>query len=135
MMNIKNGFYFSIFVLVALVSCNKNTGENVSVRNEKVEVIAENLKNIEVEIEGMTCEIGCARLIQSRLSKTNGIKFVQVSFENKLGDISYDENIISKKEIMEEIEKVAGGDTYKVLAINEVASFSMQKIDTVRILN
>jgi Cu+-exporting ATPase len=135
MINIKYGFYFSIFVLVALISCNKNTGENVSVRNENVEVIAENIKNIEVEIEGMTCEIGCARLIQSRLSKTDGIKFVQVSFENKLGDISYDENIISKKEIMEEIEKVAGGDTYKVVAIKEVASFSMQKIDTVRILN
>lgn len=135
MISIKNCFYLAIIVFMALVSCNIKTGDNISVQNENVEELAENLKNIEVEIEGMTCEIGCARLIQSRLSKTDGIKFAQVSFEDKLGNISYDKNKISKDKIIEEIQKVAGGDTYKVLAIREVTSFSMQKIDTVSIFN
>jgi len=92
-------------------------------KNQEV-VTIEEIKNIEVDIEGMTCEIGCARLIQSKLYKTEGVKFADISFENKLGKISFDVNKVSVDEIKEEIQKIAGGDLYKVVKSREVESFS-----------
>ncbi len=93
-------------------------------KNVKIEKpIVENLKNVEVQIRGMTCEIGCARLIQSKLYKTEGIKFAKVSFKDSLGNITYDANMISNTEIKNIIQNVAGGDLYKVVDMNEVENF------------
>ncbi len=78
---------------------------------------APNLKKVALNIEGMTCEIGCARIIQSKLSKTEGIKFAEVNFESKKGIVEYDANKVSEKEIITVVEKIAGGDLYKVADI------------------
>jgi len=134
MKSFKKVFYFTLLV-AGLVACNTKKEEKIEAPLEKVEEIAQNLKNVEVEIEGMTCEIGCARLIQSKLSKTDGVTFVQVSFEDKLGTISFDENKISQQKIKEEIQKIAGGDMYKVLDIREVDNFSPFKKDTIGEIN
>lgn len=66
----------------------------------------------------MTCEIGCARTIQSKLSKTKGVKFAEVNFEKKKGIVEYDANAISKKQIVSVVEQIAGGDLYKVTDIS-----------------
>lgn len=91
-------------------------------KKETVEksVQGESLKKIEVGIEGMTCQIGCAKTIESKLSKLEGVSSVAVSFEDKLGKIVYDENKISKEEISKEITAIAGGETYTVSTITEV---------------
>jgi Cu+-exporting ATPase len=68
----------------------------------------------------MTCEIGCARLIQSKLYKADGISFAKVSFEDSTGIISYDQNIINAEEIKTVIENAAGGDIYSVVSIEEI---------------
>lgn len=129
MNSFKKVFYFTLLV-AGLVACNAKKEEKIEAPLEKVEEIAQNLKNVEVEIEGMTCEIGCARLIQSKLSKTDGVTFVQVSFEDKLGTITFDENKISQEKIKEEIQKIAGGDTYKVKGLKEVDNFTHFKKDS-----
>ena len=107
------------------MSCNTsvNRSENDTKRSKEV-VSVENIKNIEMDIEGMTCEIGCARLIQSKLYKTDGVKFVEISFKKKLGKISYNENKVSKDELKGIIQKIAGGDLYKVVKSREVETFS-----------
>ena len=122
-MQLKNVFPFLIVFLV--ISCNTsiNNKETKITKNQEV-VSVEDIKNIEVDIEGMTCEIGCARLIQSKLYKTDGVTFADISFENKLGKISFDVNKVSVDEIKEEIQKIAGGDLYKVVKSREVESFS-----------
>lgn len=114
----------SVAVLsVFFVACgnDKPKTENTIVKTEKL--LTENLKNVEVQIQGMTCEIGCARLIQSKLYKAEGIKFAKVSFADSLGNITYDANRISDKEIKNIIQNVAGGDLYKVIEITEVKDF------------
>jgi len=109
---------------IFFVACgnDKPKTENTKVKTEKL--LTENLKNIEVQIQGMTCEIGCARLIQSKLYKAKGIKFAKVSFADSLGNITYDANRISDKEIKNIIQNVAGGDLYKVVEITEVENFN-----------
>ena len=75
------------------------------------------LKSVEVEISGMTCEIGCARLIQSKLYKNSAVSYAQVSFEDSLGVVTYDANRLSEEQLTEIIEKTGGGDLYSVKAI------------------
>lgn len=123
-MKIINKIVYVVVVSLFFLSCNngKEQIKGESVKTEKI--LAENIKNIEVEIKGMTCEIGCARLIQSKLYKADGIKFAKVSFADSLGSISYDANRISQKEIKDVIQKVAGGDLYKVIEMKEVDKFA-----------
>lgn len=134
MNSFKKVFYF-ITVLALIVACNSKQEEKIEASTEKTEVMAQNLKNVEVQIEGMTCEIGCARLIQSKLSKTDGVMFVKVSFEDKLGNITFDENKITNEKIKEEIQKIAGGETYKVTDIKEVTNFRPFKADSISEIN
>ena len=121
-MKFKNIYHFLFMMLLIITSCNSS--EKKEVKTENNGEIVENIKNIEVDIEGMTCEIGCAKLIQSKLYKTEGVKFADISFKNKLGKISYDANKISIKDIENKIQKIAGGDLYKVTHSKEVESFS-----------
>ncbi len=106
--------------ILALTSCEKKAEQKSIVikSTEKKEISADaDLKRIALNIEGMTCEIGCARTIQSKLSKTEGIKFAEVNFEKKKGVVEYDANKISEKQIVAVVEKIAGGDLYKVADI------------------
>jgi len=106
----------SLFVfLLLLFSCSETKKESVNQpENENTESKVASYKSIEVEIEGMTCEIGCARTIQSKLSKVNGVTYSKVSFESKTGQFTFDENKISEKEIVAKINGIAGGDLYSV---------------------
>ena len=108
------------FLCLALLSCKENTKNmNSSKEDSKLE-LAMNLKTIEVEIEGMTCEIGCARLIQSKLSKVEGVTFTNVNFESRKGQFTFDSNKLSKELIVEKISKIAGGDLYSVSKTTEI---------------
>ena len=96
--------------------------------NKKSDNIAtvQNIQHLEVNIEGMTCEIGCAKLIESKVHKLEGITYSKVNFENKTGQFSFDANKISKEELAKNINGIAGGDLYKVTSstvVNEFTAF------------
>lgn len=77
-------------------------------------------QSVEVKIEGMTCEIGCAKLIESKVKKIEGVKLSKVSFENKIGLFSFDSNITSINHIEKTINGIAGGELYKVTDVKSV---------------
>lgn len=117
----KNIFSMIIITLV-IFSCNNSKKEPVIEKPEvKKEEVAANYKSIEVDIEGMTCEIGCARTIQSKLSKVDGVTYSKVNFEAKKGQFTYDENKISKEDIINKIDGIGGGDLYKVTKSTDFA--------------
>ena len=90
----------TLILAIVFFSCNEVKKEKKNEKSEvKTEEVAANYKSIEVEIEGMTCEIGCARLIQSKLSKVDGITYTKVDFESKKGQFTYDSNKISQNDI------------------------------------
>lgn len=101
-------YFFAFASLILIIGCN-----NKSTPTEKV-VLAEKIETIEVNIEGMTCEIGCAKLIESKVHKLEGVTLSKVNFEEKIGQFSFDSNKISKEEIVKNINGIAGGDLYKV---------------------
>lgn len=99
------------------VSVNANTNTIATADDSPTDPA--NLKRISLNIEGMTCEIGCAKTIQSKLSKTRGIENARVDFDDKQGDITYDSSKISVESIVEIVEEIAGGDLYSVSKVHE----------------
>jgi len=121
----KNGTYilFSFMILLA-ISCNTVEHKKTNTNELPIEIVSEKIAHIEMDIEGMTCEIGCAKIIASKVSKLQGVAYSEVSFENKKGVFSYDENSISKEAIVAKINGIAGGNLYKVTNTKVLDSIS-----------
>ena len=123
--------FLSLAILILFfTSCesSKNKGQQKQV-NEETKELAESMQEVKVEISGMTCEIGCARLIQSKLYKADGVKYARISFEDSSGVIRYDQNRISESEIKKVIERTAGGDLYSVMSMEQA-----QVLDSVGVM-
>ena len=61
------------------------------------------MKKIEIKVEGMHCE-GCSKRLTKVLSNVDGVSFAEVSLEDKLAKIEYDENIVTVEKLEESIE-------------------------------
>lgn len=101
-----------------LVSCkNENsssTEEIQAVEQDTTHTIVANPKTASFEIEGMTCEIGCANLIEGKLNKLDGVTEAKVDFETKTATVTYDADKLNQEKLTKTVESVAGGDLYKV---------------------
>jgi len=115
----KKSIYLFVLCFI-LFSCKEEAKAEKTTPKDTTEEVTANLKSIEVDIEGMTCEIGCARLIQSKLSKVDGVTYTKVSFESGKGQFTFDSNKLSKEDIEKNINKIAGGDLYSVKNIKEL---------------
>jgi len=104
-LNLLKNIVVIAFMGVFVLSCNEASDEKE---------LAVNVKKISIDIEGMTCEIGCAKTIESKLSKAEGVSIVSVSFEDKKGIIEYDANKTDENKIVAVVQQIAGGDLYKV---------------------
>ena len=94
---------------ITLTAC-KNTSTKTDVKKENS---AANTQKVTLAISGMTCEIGCAKTIQSKLSKKEGIASATVVFKDSIALVEFDADKISKSEIISFVEGIAGGDLYK----------------------
>lgn len=86
-------------------SDQKNTAEQTN--------LPVKLKTSFIDIEGMTCEIGCAKTIESKISKVDGVTVSKVDFEAKKGTFTYDANKTSEVDIIKTINGLLDGKTYK----------------------
>ena len=112
---------FILFIITGLISCSQKkketAGKNENSTKDKVAAVYE---TFEMEIEGMTCEIGCARTIESKLSKMKGVVYSKVDFESKKGVFTFNKNAINEKLITEKIAGIAGGDLYSVVKSKKI---------------
>jgi len=110
------------FILASFVfvSC-KEDAKKTDTKDVKKEVATENLQKLNLNISGMTCEIGCAKTIASKLSKKEGVTSAKVIFKDSLAVIKYDANKTSKKDLIAFVDGIAGGNTYKASETDRVA--------------
>ena len=114
MKNIKN-IPFAIAITFFATSCKKEaTLETKEVATAKTEIAAENLETASLTIDGMTCEVGCAKTIESKLAGTVGVSESTVDFETKIATVKFDKTKQSIESLTKIVEKVGGGDLYKV---------------------
>ncbi len=109
------------FALVCFftVSCKKEGNKEVETQKEEV---AAKIEEANFTISGMTCEVGCAKVIASKLSKKEGIIDAEIVFSEKSANIKFDANKTNKKDIIAFIDGIADGTTYKASESSKKAS-------------
>ena len=83
--------------------------------NTKKEVtVAAKPETASFKIDGMTCAMGCAKTIESKLSKMNGVQKATVDFDKKQATVEFDAAVISPENLSKTVEATGDGETYKV---------------------
>ena len=78
----------------------------------------------EFGIEGMTCQMGCAKTIEKKIAKMEGVKSVVVDFETRLAMVEYDNAKVTPTSLEEAVGSV--GDAYSVKEMKTVNAFSTE---------
>ena len=114
-------FILALASIFSFSSCKKEV-EKVEVKEVKKEIALADLETVSFNVTGMTCQIGCAKKIQSDLSKKDGVASAKVVFKDSLATIEYDKNKTSKEDLIAFIGGIAGGDLYTATEIEETAT-------------
>jgi copper chaperone CopZ len=111
-----------------LLSCSVFIGcKDKATTSEKGKEIAATSENkvaakpakVTVNIEGMSCAIGCAKAIEEKLTHLNGVQNATVDFDEKLATVNFDSAVLSSDDILKTIESAADGKTYKAKEIKK----------------
>lgn len=84
-----------------------------------------NYAKAEFGIEGMTCQMGCAKTIEKKIAKMEGVKSAVVDFDKGLAMVEYDDAKVTPTSLEEAVGAVGGG--YSVTDMKTVNSFSTDK--------
>jgi len=84
---------------------------------QKTLAVAQKPETASFKIEGMTCAIGCAKTIETKLSKMSGIQKATVDFDKKEATVNFDAAVLSSKDIVDAVQATGDGETYKVLEV------------------
>lgn len=123
--------FFLLTISAFITGCKNDVKpeiKTVEVANETVAQTIDpnaNYAKVEFSIDGMTCAMGCAKTIEKKMAKIDGVKFAKVDFEKELAMVEYDDAKVTPKTLEEAVAKV--GDTYKVKDMKKVESFSNEK--------
>ncbi len=109
------GFALAILLLSACKEGGKSA--EVAVQQEEKALTAVSgtgaIEQASFEVEGMTCALGCAKLIESKLAALDGVKTAKVDFETKKAVVEFDDAKQNSETITKTVEKIANG-IYKV---------------------
>lgn len=124
MISIKNIMLVGVITLFAM-SCKNETKpevKTVEVATEATNTIDPNATYAKAEftIDGMTCAMGCAKTIEKKIAKMDGVKSAIVDFDKKLAMVEYNEAKVTPVSLEETVTKVS--DTYKVSDMKTVAT-------------
>ena len=113
-----------------LASCKNEAKPEVKTVETETAIVKEldpNAKYAKAEftIDGMTCEIGCAKTIEKKISKMEGVKSATVNFERKLAMVEYNEAKVTPTSLENTVTNVA--NIYKVSDMKTVDDFSTAK--------
>lgn len=86
---------------------------------------AANLQTASFQIDGMSCAVGCAKTIEKKLASLDGVQEAKVDFEKKTATVAYDAAKQTPETLVETVEAVAGGETYKVSNVKSFGDKAM----------
>lgn len=132
MKSIKNILVITTLALIAF-SCKNETTEP-EVKTIKTEVTTTKKATLdpnatyakaEFKIEGMTCAMGCAKTIEKKMAKMEGVKSAVVDFDRELAMVEYDNAKVTPTSLENTVTSVA--DIYKVKDMKTVNAFSKKE--------
>ena len=116
------------FIAVAILHCKQNAQPEIktvglNVQNDITTLNPEaTYAKAEFTIEGMTCKMGCAKTIEKKMAKMEGVKSAVVDYDRKLAMVEYDEAMVNTNSLEKTVMGVA--ETYKVKNMKNVEDFS-----------
>lgn len=103
---------------ILLSSCKDTANKPVTGTAETVTkkevAIAAKPETASFKIEGMTCAMGCAKTIEAKLSKMEGVQKATVDFEKKQATVEFDAAVLTSEKLTNAVEATGDGETYKV---------------------
>ena len=109
-----------------LTSCKDKTAETTATSTDSKTVAAVGkTETASFTVDGMSCAVMCASKIEKELAATEGVQKATVDFDKKLATIEYDAAITSPEKLIEKVEAVNGGETYKVSNLKTTADHAM----------
>ena len=106
-----------IGLLIFSACKNNNAPKTVTVETSAVEIVEtffHEARSLAMNIEGMVCAMGCAKIIEKNLNQTKGIKEAKVDFETKKATLIFDANILSAKEVKQVVLNTGKAYTLKI---------------------
>jgi periplasmic mercuric ion binding protein len=107
------------------LSCKNESSDIKNESKVASSIVASKAEKTTFNIEGMTCAMGCAKTIETKLSSLEGVQKATVDFEKKTATVEYDAAKQSPEKIVEVVEAVADGQTYKVSNVKSSADKAM----------
>ena len=120
-------FALAGFLFVACKDSNTAVTESSKTQEVKTEIKAENLQTASFIIDGMHCEFGCAKGIEKKLAKLDGIQSATINFETKEATIEYDATVHTPQILAEAVEAMS--DKYEVSGIKSSSDQSSLYFD------
>ena len=121
-----------LLICVAVWSCKNETEPEIKIIKTSESLINTKMDNdkilakVEFNIEGMTCAIGCAKTIEKKLAKMDGVMSAKVDFEKKLAQVEYDESIVNLVSLENKVAETS--DSYSVNDMKTVDFFSNETV-------
>ena len=109
-------FIFSLTCLFVLFACTQQPKPEIkevsttAQMNEKL--IDGELSEASFSISGMMCKMGCAKAIETNLSKMEGVQQASVDFESSLATVLYNSSIVQTDDLVQTVTNT--GDSYTV---------------------
>lgn len=118
---------FFVFSLFAVASCDSSEGTmKGTISDEEIARTVEANAIAEIEVEGMTCEMGCGGDIRKALRHTGGVAEVDFDFESdrkvNIAMVKFDQNTIQA----DELKKVITGLNNGQFTVGHVSSNSLE---------
>lgn len=123
----------TICLFVTLSACKNETPEIKTIETEEIASVVstenpyKDYAKLEFNVEGMTCAMGCAKTIEKKIAKLDGVRFVNVDFDKKLAMVEFDSEKLSSEDFTKTVNSVS--DVYKVENIATVNTFTKDKKD------
>ena len=101
--------YSKLLISFSILFC-LSTGVTTGIQAQSKEAVMKSssttkVKTVSLDVDGMTCQKGCADGIDKKLKKVNGVIKSQTSLASAKSVVTFDENIISVHDIIAVIDK------------------------------
>ena len=65
----------------------------------------------------MSCEVGCAKTIEKKLAKLDGVNKANVDFKKEIASIEFDKTKIDNALLISTVNSIGDNETYKVIKL------------------
>ena len=118
-----------VSILVLILNCKQNKEAeiisvetaNSQIHNETPQTEGLNYVTATFTIKGMSCEMGCARAIENKLSKLDGMSKANVNFQDEMATVKFDANKINEALLVSTVTSVSQTLSFSVEGFKMIA--------------